>query len=71
MVADPEQNNNIPVPRACPGPKATPGGGAVCGATGLEEVLGSRECVDYQEIRIQDKVCSGYTISMFHYIICV
>lgn len=55
MLADPEQNNNIPVPRACPAPKAAPGVG-VCGAGNIEEVPGSRECVDYQEIRIQDKV---------------
>lgn len=58
VVADPEQNNNIPVPRTCPGPKKYPGGesGGKCGAGNLMEVPGSRECVDYQEIRIQDKV---------------
>jgi DNA helicase MCM9 len=67
VVADPEQNNNIPIPRTCPGPKTYGGGGGgggggaegaggKCGAGPLLEVPGSRECVDYQEIRIQDKV---------------
>lgn len=61
VLADPEQGNMLPTPRSCPGPKPGPPANdgslqAKCQATNLEEVPGSRVCVDYQEIRIQDKV---------------
>lgn len=59
VLADPEQGNAIPVPRTCPAMKTTPDGNAagICGASNIDEIPGSRECVDYQEIKIQDKVC--------------
>ncbi len=58
VFADPEQNNMLPTPRSCPaaGEADENGGVKKCSSTILNEVAGSRVCVDYQEIRIQDKV---------------
>ena len=59
VVADPEQDYMLPVPRVCPAAaRARPGGAATgkCGGTSLREIEGSKVCVDYQEIKIQDQV---------------
>ena len=62
VVADPEQGYTLPVPRRCPA--VAPGdvvGGAPgkgdrqCPSTQLREVEGTRTCVDYQEVKIQDR----------------
>jgi DNA helicase MCM9 len=44
--ADLEQGNTLPVPQACP----------FCEAKHPREVEGSRVCVDYQEIKVQDQI---------------
>lgn len=59
VFVDYEQGNAIPAPRQCPAIKgqADPNKPAdICGCTTLHEVEGLQVCVDYQEIRIQDKV---------------
>jgi DNA helicase MCM9 len=67
VKADPEQDNLMPHPRICPSakvtlpPSAAANGGPSsprdfkCSSTNLVEVEGSRVCVDYQEIKIQDQ----------------
>jgi len=47
VEADPEQDNMIPQPRTCP---------AKCSSNNLRELEGTRMCVDYQEIKIQDQI---------------
>jgi len=60
VYADPEQDYMMPQPRVCPGvvqSRSTNDAGAQqrpCGSTTLRELEGSRVCVDYQELRLQD-----------------
>ena len=61
VYADPEQDYMVPQPRACPSFLAgrnsamgEPSGCKPCGSTNLRELEGSRVCVDYQELRLQD-----------------
>eukprot|EP00605_Chrysophyceae_sp_TOSAG23-4_P001478 GSChrysophyteH1.ASY1.ANO1.1615.1 assembled CDS len=51
--ADPEQENLIPELKKC---QVTGSAIKLCGSTTLREVEGSRRCVDYQEIKIQDQM---------------
>ena len=48
----------LPAPRACPSaaPSDAQGGKGRCTGTSLLELEGSKVCVDYQEIKIQDQV---------------
>ena len=60
--ADPEQDYMLPQPRSCPSFLAgrnsaigePSGNSKPCGSTNLRELEGSRVCVDYQELRLQD-----------------
>jgi DNA replicative helicase MCM subunit Mcm2 (Cdc46/Mcm family) len=56
---DPEQGNTLPTPRCCPafatGNISLPGG-IKCNSVNIREIEGSSECVDYQEIKLQDRV---------------
>lgn len=54
LVADPEQDYMLPQPRICP--SAVLGGGSKCTSTQLRDIEGSKVCVDYQEIKIQDRI---------------
>eukprot|EP00602_Paraphysomonas_sp_CaronLab_P007190 CAMPEP_0185038984 /NCGR_PEP_ID=MMETSP1103-20130426/35307_1 /TAXON_ID=36769 /ORGANISM="Paraphysomonas bandaiensis, Strain Caron Lab Isolate" /LENGTH=709 /DNA_ID=CAMNT_0027577675 /DNA_START=251 /DNA_END=2377 /DNA_ORIENTATION=- len=57
--ADPEQGNVLPQPRRCPStaiPIDDGGNRKRCTSTSFREVEGSGECVDYQEIKIQDQM---------------
>ena len=56
VYADPEQDYMLPQPRSCPSILAGRSGGHIkpCGSTNIREIEGSRVCVDYQELRLQD-----------------
>jgi DNA helicase MCM9 len=54
VFADPEQGNMLPQPRTCP--SRAQDGSKPCNSTSIRELEGSRKCVDYQEIRVQDKI---------------
>jgi DNA helicase MCM9 len=72
VTADPEQDHMLPQPRSCPSKvdgnaqprnQAAAAGGrgagskpGKCNSVNLREIEGSRVCVDYQEIKIQDHV---------------
>lgn len=53
--ADPEQDNMLPAPRACPRPAGSEGE-KKCSSTSLREVDDARVCVDYQEVKLQDHI---------------
>lgn len=57
VCADPEQGYLLPHPRRCPG-KRNNGNpdGYNCTSSTIREIEGSGECIDYQEIKIQDQV---------------
>jgi DNA helicase MCM9 len=69
VAADPEQDNVLVQPRTCPSQvreglpaivndgsdsAAASSGNKKCSSTSIREVEGSRVCVDYQEIKVQD-----------------
>ena len=60
VVADPEQGNVLPIPRQCPGavPDTAPNKDGLfkqCPCTTLRQVEDASECVDYQELKLQDR----------------
>jgi DNA replicative helicase MCM subunit Mcm2 (Cdc46/Mcm family) len=65
VYADAERGHALPQPRHCPSSlqhQAHEGGNEgvkryTCNGTNLREVEGSAQCLDYQEIKIQDQVC--------------
>eukprot|EP01038_Epipyxis_sp_PR26KG_P007770 gene7770-10556_t len=54
VFGDPEQDNMLPFPKSCPKKKVDQT--STCTCTSLREIEGSRVCVDYQEIKIQDHI---------------
>jgi DNA replicative helicase MCM subunit Mcm2 (Cdc46/Mcm family) len=63
VCADPEQGYILPHPRCCPGRSSNrdmEGNVDVikCTSSAVREIEGSGECIDYQEIKIQDQVCT-------------
>jgi len=63
VEADPEQGYTLPQPRICPSSKGRENTDQnpnqrphTCSSTNLRVVEGSRQLIDYQEIRIQDQV---------------
>lgn len=56
VSADPEQGFMLPQPRVCQSRAVTSSGKPSCTCTNVCTVDGSRELVDFQEIRIQDHV---------------
>jgi hypothetical protein len=53
VYADIEQNHVIEVPRSCPSVGGGEGGQS-CKSTSFKVIEGSRVCIDYQEIRVQE-----------------
>lgn len=67
VYADPEQDNVLPHPRSCPktyvlnatvnnADNNAPKSEKKCNCTDLREIDEERVCVDYQEIRVQDRI---------------
>jgi hypothetical protein len=76
VYADAERGHALPQPRHCPSSLqqqqqqqqssiANEGEGKryTCNGTNLREVEGSAQCLDYQEIKIQDQVTSPLLLS--------
>ena len=55
VTADPEQDHLMEQPLSCP-VLLDPVLGPVCGSKSVREIEGTKECIDYQEIRIQDRM---------------
>lgn len=56
VVADPEQNFLLPHPTRCPASRIVEGHVQRCNSSEFRELSNAKQCVDYQEIRIYDKV---------------
>lgn len=56
VLADPEQNFLMPQPSSCPAQDPRKPAGVLCRFSGLRESVGRRVCLDFQEIRLYDKV---------------
>jgi hypothetical protein len=67
VYADPEHDNQLPQPRSCPSVRTNaPTTSAnddrerrstrACTSSEFTEIEGSKVCVDYQEIKIQDRI---------------
>lgn len=67
VCSDPEQNYMLPQPSRCPA-KSVGSDKPACVGTTIREVPNSAECIDYQEIKIQDRVLIQHIYHVHYHI---